>query len=367
MINLSSSNLTVENILPYTISYFGAVNGPSGPVSNVLEFEYLITTGTLKIDTTLPDAICPTGNCTWPVTPTLAVCSECAGVNAMITNPDSSGDSVTYTLPDLNGLTSGPYVKNSSLTVISGWYINQPTWKLDIMGWPLYHDNIDRGSRNSTITNIYSYGTSIPGYMDAAESPFFAPATVFEVDETSREHLSELFVQVLAGNGTSDGDVPTTYASSDIAQMFWEASISLDDLITLAKRISDTVTLYMRTADPMSRIDPQYAPTVGVSVPLVKVRWAWMVYPVALQFGGLAFLGITMYATQRHRVRPWKGHRVPLLLAHLDEDVRSQAQGGLMHRTGLDDRVGAMRVRLEFDGDDDMVFRRVSDLKMQPL
>jgi hypothetical protein len=37
---------------------------------------------------------------------------------------------------------------------------------------------------------------------------------------------------------------------------------------------------------------------------------------------------------------------------------RRPTRGGLARRTGLDDRVGALRVRLDFDGDDGITFRR---------
>jgi hypothetical protein len=78
---------------------------------------------------------------------------------------------------------------------------------------------------------------------------------------------------------------------------------------------------------------------------VVRVRWYWLAYPLALIVGGLVFLVLTVLATRRRRVRPWKGHRVPLLLAELEESVRTVAVGGLGHRTGLDDRVGAPGVR----------------------
>ncbi|MCJ1439710.1 MAG: hypothetical protein MMC23_000191 [Stictis urceolatum] len=144
-----------------------------------------------------------------------------------------------------------------------------------------------------------------------------------------------------------------------VLQLLWEANSSLNNLTAVVQSISETMTKYIRTAFPAQPVDERYAPTVGISVTLVKVRWGWLAYPLALLSIGLAFLGLTIYNTRRHQVRPWRGHRVPLLLAHLDENVRLRAKGGMRHRTGLDDRVGETRVRLDFDGDDNIVFRRV--------
>lgn len=94
---LSGANLTAENILPYTFS-FGTTAGPGraadyDPIGHVeynLQLESLITNGILKTNATLPGADCPTGKCTWPVTPTIGVCSECTRVNDTVTSTSNS-------------------------------------------------------------------------------------------------------------------------------------------------------------------------------------------------------------------------------------------------------------------------------------
>lgn len=196
------------------------------------------------------------------------------------------------------------------------------------------------------------------------------PTAVFRVSEELRQNVLRL-LEVLSGNVVNDqgdSDLPrVTVAntqrkfSSEVAGLFWLASGSLANLTALVQGISGSLTAHMRTADPVPAPDAWFAPTVEISIQVVVVRWAWLAYPLTLQLGGFIFLGMTMCATHRRCVRPWKGHRLPLLLAHLDENVRSQARGGLTHRTGLDNRIGTLRVRLEFDGDDGIAFRRVYD------
>ena len=293
---------------------------------------------------------------------------------------------------------------------------DQSNWMLEIESWPIEASGLGR-DRNTTIANFYSFGTPSTALAEGSQSPFFAykcsfyfcvqgysassslgkmnqqpipttadrshlvndnntywwefddvppelnagPTAVFRVTEELRQDIGTPFTTVLSGNAVNT--VGETLASSDVsspvASLFWQASGSLANLTALVQGVSDSLTTYIRTAGPAPAPDVRFAPTVGVSVPVVRVRWAWLAYPLTLLFGALAFLGMTMYATHRRCVRPWKGNRVPLLLAHLDENLRAQAQGGLTHRTGLDDRVGAVRVRLEFDGDDGIVFRRV--------
>lgn len=196
------------------------------------------------------------------------------------------------------------------------------------------------------------------------------PTAVFKINEETRQNIGDPFVKILSGNAVSKigRTLASSVPSSPAAMIFWQASGSLANLTALVQGISNSLTTYLRTTGAEKTPNTRYAPTVEMSVPVVGVRWAWLTYPLVLLFSGLVFLGMTICSTHRRRVRPWKGHRIPLLLAQLDESVRIQLQGGLTHRTGLDDRVGALRVRLEFDGDDGIAFRRVYDLQqLQPL
>lgn len=454
-VKLFGENLTAEHILPRMLSY----SDDAGSLAAILRLKSIITNGIIKTNTTLPGANCPTGSCTWPVTPTIGVCSECTQINATVTaTSNSTCNFTTYTLPPLLGLTSGLGRSNSSLMmrtcsyfIESNWTLEESNgtleepnctleelnWKLEIDG-PPFNEMIYLGRRNTTIANLYSWGVpfsdfdeegfKLPStdFGEGSKFPFLAykcsfyfcvqgyfansslgktnqqpiqttaghthvvddsdhdlrwvfddmpldlnagPTAVFRVSEELRQNILRLFMEVLSGNVVNsewhcDPPAAPNYpnnVSSEVASLFWQASGSLANLTALVQGVSGSLTAYMRTSDPVPAPDARFAPTVEISVQVVVVRWAWLAYPLALQLGGFIFLGMTMCATHRRRVRPWKGHRLPLLLAHLDENVRSQARGGLTHRTGLDNRIGTLRVRLEFDGDDGIAFRRVYD------
>lgn len=342
-------------------------------------------------------------------------------MNANATVRHSSNKScsaiTTYTLPPLSGI---PGDTNSSLSTVTCKDYNVSSWMFDVKYWP-FNSNYPNRGRNTTIANLYSFGTPmdeansgdgakagfsaykcsfyfcVKGYSGTttlgkpAQQSILATADqthlvsegndtywVFDnlpeelnsgsignwsVDEELRQNLGGTFADVLSGNDMNyfdDGEA-SVQASSAAATLLFQASSSLTNLTTMMQGVSDGLTAYIRSNGPVLPPDPQYAPTVGIFVSIVVVRWAWLSYAIVLLLGGLIFLGLTICITHRRKVRPWKGHRVPLLLADLDESIRARAQGGLAYRQGLDDRVGAVRVRLDFDGENGIAFRRVHD------
>ena len=381
----------------------------------------MITNGVIKTNTTLPGADCPTGECQWPVTPTIGVCSECKHVDATVTSSSNKTcDNTIYTLPPLSGLNaSEPGMSNSSLTMSTcsggNYYAN---WQLDIeaLSSGLTGDGVK--IRNTTIAHFYSFGAQIDALNKGSQTDFFAhkcsfwlcvqgysassasgstrqhvisttadrahlvqnstdqywwkfddvpsdlnvaPTTVIQVEDETRQLIGDPFVTVLAGSGQAmlGESIASNLPSGDAAYIMWYSSSSLANLTARVQGIADSMTSHIRTNSPAPAPNARYAPTVQVSEVIVGVRWPWLSYPLTLLVAGLVFLGMTMYATRRRQVRPWKGHRMPLLLADLDENVKSQARGGLSHRTGLEDRVGVLKVRLDFDGDDGIAFRQV--------
>ena len=226
------------------------------------------------------------------------------------------------------------------------------------------------GSTHQQAISIIADRTSLVSYSDGQWWEFddlppelnVEPTRVVQVEDMTVLFSGDPFATVLAGSAEYlySGESPSWASfSGPVAELMWEASNSLANLTAAVKGIADSMTSHIRTNSPAPAPDARYAPTVQVSQVIVGVRWPWLAYPLTLLVAGLVFLGMTMYATHRRQVRPWKGHRLPLLLADLDENVRSQARGGLSHRTGLEDRVGALKVRLDLDGDDGIAFRQV--------
>ena len=226
-----------------------------------------------------------------------------------------------------------------------------------------------------------------------AEAPAvmnIASSSAFQVDMDSMRGLAYAFGSILGGDGSTYGTAigltlpgpvyngtridttqsngpqnqPPSYWDANVldntifAETFWKASNSTETISALAQRMADGFMSYMRTSMPAA-LDQRYAPTIFTTVTLIRVRWEWLIFPLGLLLAGHAFLVATIWQTKRRAVKPWKGHRVPLLLASIDDVVRRLAAGGFESRTGLEERVGEMRVRLEYDNGDEIVFRRV--------
>ena len=219
------------------------------------------------------------------------------------------------------------------------------------------------GHEAQFITNRTSNG--VWKFVNVPTSLNMAEPNSITVEENFRSMLSRLAESVFTGsvsmravvssNGSSDFIWDDT--SYQTAVLHYDSG-NLKDFTAMIGKVSDDMTNYIRTTS-YEIPNSLYAPTVTVLVPVVVVRWPWLTYVLVLQFSGLLFLFLTIQATNRRRIRAWKGHRMALLLAELDSGLQRKAQGGLSHRSGLDDRIGETKVRLEFDGDDRIAFRCV--------
>jgi hypothetical protein len=73
-----------------------------------------LMSGVFQSHITQPTITCPTGNCTWPITPTLGMCSKCTDTKHLIDISEGTS-SVNYTLHWLDPLPSGDNVANNTL------------------------------------------------------------------------------------------------------------------------------------------------------------------------------------------------------------------------------------------------------------
>ena len=197
-------------------------------------------------------------------------------------------------------------------------------------------------------------------------------ASAYTVDASSLEALGLASTPFLTGSVGSvvlpQGNMaPLQYAGpggglldngKSFTELFYDASNSLEAISALSQQIADGMTTYLRTSRNAPP-DVTFAPTVYFTEIVVRVRWAWLTFPLGLLVVALVFLVTTILQTRQLCVRPWKDHRLPLLMADVDDVVRRMAKGGLDTRNGLEERVGRMTVQLEFDEKDKIIFRRV--------
>ena len=199
--------------------------------------------------------------------------------------------------------------------------------------------------------------------------------SAYRVENQSLNILGEAFAEALMGNvGVWYDDVTNPlpkelplpafagqYSMLGVfAEAVWRASNSTSNITQFFNQMATSFTNFMRTTPSLSAPnDDQYAPLVYTTEIYVHVRWGWLAFPLALLLLGQVFLGLTIHQTKRRRVEPWKGARIPLLLAEVDDIVKEAAKGGLYSRSGLEERVGKTKVRLQYDDKDKITFERV--------
>ena len=208
--------------------------------------------------------------------------------------------------------------------------------------------------------------TNVPANMSIVHM------SAYSVDETSLKFLGQAFKPfmigsvILQGNmlqltyeGAGGSQADTTLNTiNSFAQMFYNASDSLETISVLTQQIASGMTTCLRpsrTAPP----DAAFAPSVFSTEIVVRVRWAWLALPLGLVVAVQVFLVATIIQTRRLFVRLWNGHRFPLVMAGMDDIVKRMAEGGLDTRNGLEERIGRMTVRLEFGERHKTVFKRV--------
>ena len=388
-------------------------------------------------NSTFPTASCATGNCTWPISPSLGLCSSCIDVkNQTTVNQTNQGVAVTQPVPPhTNGDVLGQSIYLSSNNLSEGFNsaINIFTstmntdyatntvgarltaGQIQLVGIPA--SNYDRyissygagqppdpegiqrlivsyqcsvffcaqafsassnaGKPQQNRTTTFDRFDLSKDASSAAEWILSPPPPEMNIDNPSMYRVDNRSVEALywemldlAGLGNvRPTKVPGTESpvldfdnmdnsAGDVIEVIWKASNSTDELNQLFTTVANGFTAFIRTrlgAPP----DLRYAPTVFTNEVVIAVRWAWLTFPLGLLLTAYVFLAAVILQTKQRPVRPWKGHRLSLLLAGVDEVVRNQAAGGFETRQGIEERLGMTRVRLQYDGGENIHFRKV--------
>jgi hypothetical protein len=393
-----------------------------------------------------PEVHCPTGNCSWPTTPTVGICSTCKEIKQQVTkyrtNNSHTGLVHTYEVPfaanmsffantsahsGIDTLTlsfdqvqpfhasegppqtlavaaSGmamsadtgnpPYSLLSSEVIIMGvagadYHTYQGVWTNEGDHWNLsspetldslimafscnfnfclqgYNATTVNGETQQSLAAVYDNQRS-DHFMVIDDAPSDLNAQkgdLYQVTSNAYFALSSAFIDMFFGNVNMVNDFQelkpiVEFDGGAGLQSFWNATNSVDDLSALSRNIADSLTNYMRTT---SGLAPHrgYTPSVFADEVFVFVRWQWLVFPLSLVFAGHVFLVLTMWHTKRLRALPWKEGRLPLLLASVDDFIQDVAEGGLVTRTGVHDRVGDIEVYLDYEPGREIALRRAS-------
>ncbi|KAI0097971.1 hypothetical protein GGR51DRAFT_566012 [Nemania sp. FL0031] len=420
--NVTSSgraeDLSPQAFMPRLTAHIGDQEDDA-EIYSPLNLQAAFMSSLFNTNATPPMGVCPTGNCAWPTTPTLAVCGACSDVKdrALLIVGNSS---LSYTL-SWPGLPQD-WTTNTTFTLL--WSDFQDIARQDMSDYnrgglpelliegrvtlanfnfigipPLYADLIDRLQPfNATHINnlVVAHHCSLFFCIQAYSSNATDGRTTQRLEATwdqwqlKDENDTILRYEIVQDgapkklNVTNSAEFQISYNSVygvyenllpllngsvpfvespishiNLMQWFWNASNSTTTMDTFIQQISDNMSSFFRTfRSSKMGFDTRFAPNVFVETTFVVVRWQWLAFPLGLLITGHIFLAATIWHTRRLRVRPWKGHRIPFLLADVDDIVKQLAMGGMSSRTGLEERIGRLKVHLEYDGKDGVAFRR---------
>ncbi|KAK5683200.1 hypothetical protein LTS10_004731 [Elasticomyces elasticus] len=316
---------------------------------------------------TAPTAQCSTGNCSWPVVPSLAVCGSCIDVTATMTHTcvgvpgqGDGGDVIdmtncTYTLPEgqlriydappgykfwttPSGLSVGgkpvlayvvvggyvtQYHNNTNYAYLDRWLmINTSTNAVNanVCGLWLcvqtYETNVSDGILSQRITGNWSETDGPINFTSISSSLENAAAYSVNANVLRAFDQNPIFPNA---NITYGLIIPPYHTYSSAAVRSLANIVDHDAWIDLfALGMSNNVRSTGTSSTPPSA----YAGTASTSVPYVHVRWPWLAFPAAMVAASILFLVACIWQTSYLGADPWKSDALALLLASVDEQVK---------------------------------------------
>jgi hypothetical protein len=354
-----------------------------------------IYSGMLSSGTRPVLATCPTANCTWPITPSVAVCGACAESTFGSVGCNSIGRSCNYTLPSGQSTQLFNFVEHSIATGGGAGFQVIPSYlgsifdreqsnrayimNLELFGLPFgfsirnpqyaplprglnltntecalwmcvqaYNTTISSNIQHDEIVDVFDTANSTEWRLNLKQMAEFQLPTVpssldpanqtnFTVAYQAGRTLDHFFFENMKGN-VSIG--PVAYkTSSDLIYGAWNGSTNASAWIA---NLATSMTNVMRSADSVSRDQyngSQYELTV-------TVRWEWLVFPAALVAASLVYLLVIMSQTAASPVHSWKGSPLTMLLFELDRDISQEAHGQVEKQGGLLKTIGGTKVRM---------------------
>lgn len=308
--------------------------------------------------------VCSTGNCTWPIVPSLAVCGSCTDVTTKLTsvcltdsNPSPNcditlwGSGDNYTFQTANSNPYGTVFKTASFASLE--YSNNDTILLDSFyivdtsnrtGGPViahtcglwfcvqaYRVKVENGTLDQQIVANWSLGqqettSTYRTFTDVPEQEFNLPdnITFGAGNQAIRGFYTNLVVDFnteiqwyTGGQLIYEGDTDDAIALYNVSNWnYWIDRFALS--------LSNNVRLIGTTVSNGSYYDGKAYSVAGI----VEVRWIWILFPAAMVAASILFLGASIWQTQRCGAKAWKSDPLALLLASVDEEIGSSDKPG---------------------------------------
>jgi hypothetical protein len=340
-----------------------------------------------------PPAVCTTGNCSWPIIPTVGVCGSCMDITTEIIYQRSSSSFCTVSLDNLrlNGSCTG----NSSETktaFISGrgsgrifqslapdeiqsdspnlianfnalglpgpqslilgfndtiakecavWYCIQ-AHKISVNLGQLQDVTVGTWSRAQNLTSGANGNITfvdIPDKMNVEPSDKYSVASS-HVSIMSSYSTTNYFI----GYAVADGISQDIYPSSDYVGGMHKNLDHIDDWMT---RLTRSMTNDARLNSLNDAENPRYHGIAYTNTVFIHVRWLWIGFPTGLVLLSMFYLLFAILQTSKLNVLPWKSDALLPIYMRLEDDLISLATPGINEREGIKKRIGSCRVNLK--------------------
>ncbi|KAF2422356.1 hypothetical protein EJ08DRAFT_682680 [Tothia fuscella] len=298
-------------------------------------------------------AVCPTGNCTWPKTSSLAVCGQCVRSSyrtecaSEVSRIETHGSMCNYTMPSGSSMViiQTDSTRNVPLsyfgfkvTTGKGGYFNQSLNKrlylatFDLFGAPNYVNHAvfwpqEKWSNASTVSSECALWMCVQIYNITMQSGQQVQTVVSSFDDlVNMSAIPSVFQPLPADvNGADTTNFAVGYSSwfalsaylaaqmngtallisqplpsTDTIEVIWNATTNLDGWI---QNVATSITNIIRTDTPLSR-----AVFNGTAYQLAYVvRWEWLALPAALVLLSVLFWSAIIVKTARSPIEAWKG------------------------------------------------------------
>ena len=342
---------------------------------------------------------CPTGNCTWPLLSSLAMCSTCESLpakSALHCNLTTSGGAYgnadselkcNYTFskfldgfsafgeladPEYNG---GTPIQVSALQTASDGFepgdfafagkknpwsgfvkvTLEPVLEVKPISvevcalYPCvktYNLSLIDGKTSFLEVNVWSSDKDWTYANYEIDNQTLSPPkdrvsessqlTNFTIDFLTVNGMLELFQNTFNGSALIEaGPEQTALYTSDIIQ----ALHMTDNLTELVNNMTTSISNHMRDVSSDTAVGKVWAMET-----FVRVRWWWFALPVALAPASCIFLFTAILASWRSKVEIWKSSGLATMFHGLDNTIQS---GQLDRQSGMIDVAKGLNVRLQ--------------------
>ncbi|KAK1657947.1 hypothetical protein BDP55DRAFT_413996 [Colletotrichum godetiae] len=395
--DLDASGLPAPGpVFPRTTTVHGSGTSIQLPFSTDLA----LSAGFLSTHVNFLEVVCPTGNCTWPIIPTIGVCGACDNATSRIKVLDRDPSSCGVVLSkganfgfrpcdgiDVDAVEGGLKLKYFQMQTL---WLQSETDIVPFPGGPredriIFAEFAVIGTSLNVSSDLFNY--SIPEDPQAYHCGLWYCVEAHEVRVDAgilREEVvgawSEARLDADYGGGTFQ-NLPDSF-SADPAEEFKviepfifsdlngnasitdlsEGSVSFYDTRTtrgkaLHEAFGDMDSFIAKVArslsnDARANSTPTtrgtwYRGTSYVNQVNVVVRWPWITFQIVMVLLSFLYLVTEMIRTARKPdVRPWKDDALVPLWIELDKDMREQAAKGLDEPDGIRRRIGKDSVQL---------------------